>query len=86
LLGNKFQLILSLVPNGRLTSIQYRRWGNPGGGAFTFEDFGGFIEDEAAFDGYTIPSRMRVGWHFGSERFESEGEFFRCTIDDAKFR
>jgi hypothetical protein len=44
------------------------------------------MEQEATFGGYTIPSRMRVGWHFASERFEPEGEFFRVTIDDAFYR
>jgi hypothetical protein len=29
---------------------------------------------------------VRVGWYFGSPRFESEGEFFRATIDEAMFR
>lgn len=33
-----------------------------------------------------IPTRMRVGWHFGTERFESEGGFFRVAIDDATYR
>jgi len=41
---------------------------------------------ERAFDGYTIPTRLRIGWYFGSERFESEGEFFRVTIDRATYR
>ena len=36
--------------------------------------------------GITLPSRMRLGWFFGTSRFESEGELFRVTIDDAVFR
>ncbi|MEA5509423.1 DUF6544 family protein [Crocosphaera sp. UHCC 0190] len=31
-------------------------------------------------------ARLRIGWYFGTERFESEGEFFRVTIDDAIYR
>jgi hypothetical protein len=62
------------------------RWGNPGGSTFGCANFGGFVEQEGSFSGYTIPIRMRVGWHFGSERFESEGEFFRVVIDDAAYR
>ena len=60
--------------------------GNPVGGAFHYADFGGLVEEESTFDGYTIPTRMRIGWYFGTERFEAEGEFFRVTIDDALFR
>jgi hypothetical protein len=38
------------------------------------------------FARYTIPIRMRVGWYFGTDRFESEGESFRVTIDDGVYR
>jgi hypothetical protein len=71
---------------GRLESIQMERWGNPGGGTFRLEPFGGVVDRERAFGGYTIPSRVRVGWYFGTPRFEAEGEFFRATIEDATFR
>jgi hypothetical protein len=56
------------------------------GTEFRYVDFGGILEEESTFCGYTIPTRLRVGWYFGSERFESEGEFFRATIDDAIYR
>ena len=42
--------------------------------------------DEATFHGYTIPTRLRVGWHFVNGQFESDGEFFRVSVDDAVFR
>jgi hypothetical protein len=69
-----------------LRSVNMPRWGNPEGGDFHFAKSGGFVEQSAPFGAYTIPSRMRVGWHFGTERFEPEGEFFRVTIDDAVYR
>jgi len=71
---------------GRLESISLQRWGNPGGGAFRSVKFGGVIEEERAFDRYTVPTRVRVGWYFGSPRFDAEGEFFRATIEHATFR
>ncbi len=71
---------------GKLQSVSMPRWGNPGGGAFRYVSFGSFVEQEGTFNGYTIPSKIRVGWYFGSERFEREGEFFRATIDEAEFR
>jgi hypothetical protein len=79
-------LEFGIDPAGRVESVKMRRWGNPGGGAFRFEDFGGVMETERMFGGYTIPSRVRVGWYFGSPRFESDGEFFRATIDYATYR
>ena len=86
LLEEKTELILTVGETGQLTELKYKRWGNPEKGSFHYTDFGGFVEEEGTFDGYTIPTRMRVGWYFGSDRFASEGEFFRVTIDDATFR
>lgn len=86
LLGERTELTLAVADNGTLQSIQYRRWGNPEGGVFHRVAFGGVVEEERTFGGYTIPSRLRVGWHFGTPRFEPEGEFFRVTVDEATFR
>lgn len=71
---------------GRLSSIKYKRWGNPHGDEFNYADFGGFVESEGTFEGYTIPTRLRIGWHAGTARFKPEGEFFRCQIVHAEFR
>jgi hypothetical protein len=71
---------------GRLKTFKLPRWGNPDGAEFRYVDFGGILEEEGTFCGYTIPTRLRIGWYFGTERFESEGEFFRATIDDAIYR
>ena len=71
---------------GRLKTFKLPRWGNPDSAEFRYVDFGGILEEEGTFCGYTIPTRLRVGWYFGSERFEPEGEFFRATIDDAIYR
>jgi hypothetical protein len=80
------ELALAVGGDGRLESVRLRRWGNPGGGAFRELDFGALAEEERTFAGFTIPARLRVGWHFGSERFAPEGEFFRCVIERAEFR
>jgi hypothetical protein len=29
---------------------------------------------------------MRVGWYFGTDRFDTEGRFFHAIIDDAMYR
>lgn len=77
---------LGVDDDGRLMSIALQRWGNPHAAQFHNAAFGGIAEQERTFDGYTIPTRLRIGWYFGSARFESEGEFFRVTVDDARFR
>jgi hypothetical protein len=79
-------LELSLDEEGRIRSVSTLRWGNPEGKAYRELPFGGMAEEERRFDGFTIPSKLRIGWYFGGDRFESEGEFFRCTIDEAVYR
>lgn len=83
--GESMTLQLALGEGGRLKSFQGFRWGNPLGAAFGYYPFGGMVEEERSFGGYTIPSKLRVGWHFGTPRWQ-EGEFFRVTVDDAVYR
>jgi len=72
--------------SGRVVSVKLKRWGSPDGGHFHYSDFGGVADEERTFGGYTIPTRLRIGWYFGSDRFDTEGEFFRVTVDGAEFR
>jgi hypothetical protein len=81
-----FDVELRLADGGRLQSISYQRWGDPDGTGYRYLPFGGLVEEERTFGGYTIPGRIRIGWHFGTDRFAEEGEFFRCVIDAAEFR
>jgi hypothetical protein len=80
------ELDLTIDRTGQLKTIHLSRWGNPEGAESHYVDFGGILEEEGAFCGYTIPTRLRAGWYFGTERFDAEGEFFRATIDDAIYR
>lgn len=85
-LNETTDLHLTLSETGQLKQFHFQRWGNPEGEAHHYVTFGGSIEDEGTFGGYTIPTRLRGGWYFGSDRFEPEGEFFRATIDEAVYR
>jgi hypothetical protein len=80
------ELLLTIDDIGRLEQVKFKRWGNPEGGDHHYVDFGGMVEEESSFGNYTIPTHLRLGWFFGSDRFESEGEFFRCSIDNALYR
>ncbi|MEA1958080.1 MAG: DUF6544 family protein [Chloroflexota bacterium] len=84
--GHESDLECRIDDRGRIESLKMQRWGNPDGRGFRHIDFGCFAENEGTFNGYTIPTRLRVGWYFDTPRFETEGEFFRCTIDSAEFR
>ncbi len=85
-LGEPAKLTLAINHQGILERMKIHRWGNPEGGDFHYVDFGGIIDESGTFDGYTIPTRLSVGWYIGSERFESEGEFFHCMIDKAIYQ
>ena len=77
-------LTLFVEPDGRLGEIRILRWGNQTeNGAFGYIPFGGQIQEERAFGGYTIPSKVSVGWSLGTERYF---EFFRAQIEDIIFR
>jgi hypothetical protein len=84
--GHAVELALTLAA-GRLRSIEMMRWGNPDGGAYTETSFGAYVDQEATFGGFTIPARLRVGWHFDDpKRFDCGGRFFDVSIDDAVYR
>ena len=84
--GYSTQLRMTL-DRGHLIGMGLSRWGNPGGGPFRETPFGAWVDQEATFDGYTIPARLRIGWHFDdAARFDSEGKFLEVSVDDAAYR
>jgi len=84
--GEPADLALAIAPDVRLQSLALERWGNPNGAGWRGVSFGATFEAERTFGGYTVPSRLRAGWYFGSERFAAEGEFFRAELTAAEFR
>ncbi|GMV19107.1 MAG: hypothetical protein DYH12_31235 [Sorangiineae bacterium PRO1] len=85
--GEETQLDFELDQRGALIACRFPRWGDQGTGKFHYEDFGGWIDERRSFAGLTIPTRMRLGWFFGSERFEEPGgEFFRVGVDRVEYR
>ncbi len=77
-------LNLLVEPDGRLREVRILRWGNQtGDGSFGYIPFGGQIQEERVFGGYTIPSKVGVGWWIGTDRYF---EFFRAQIENAVFR
>ena len=79
------QVMLRVHPNGSVRDVMLQRWGNPAGSPFGLYPFGVTVEQDAVFGGVTIPSVVRAGWFWGTDR-QDEGEFFRATITDAAFR
>jgi hypothetical protein len=84
--GETTPLTLSINQKGELETIKFPRWGNPDNQGYRYLNFGGIIEAQGTFQGYTIPTQVRVGWHFDGNHFSEDGEFFRATIDEAIYQ
>jgi hypothetical protein len=79
------ELFLEVDGDGRLWSAWFSRWGNPDSDRqWRLQPFGMVVEEEAEFEGFRIPGRVRAGWWFGEDRFD-KGEFFRAEIAKARF-
>jgi len=78
------QVILRVQPNGSVRDVMLQRWGNPANSPFGLYPFGVTVEAEAGLGGVTMPSVIRAGWFWGTDR-QDEGEFFRATITAAHF-
>ena len=84
--GEESHVELRTDADGAVGALSLLRWGDVGHpGTFGYEPFGGYASEEKTFSGVTIPTEYRIGWHFGTDRFD-EGEFFRCTLDSVEYR
>ena len=76
--GETAVLSLTIDDGGRVKDIKLPRRGNPDGAGFRYVDFGGVVEDEDTFGGYTIPIRLRdrmvLRVRIGTIRRESSSE------------
>lgn len=80
--GYPVRVDFTTTTDGLIRSVVFDRWGDPDEtGAFGLHPFGGDFSAHATFNGVTIPSEGRLGWHYGTDRW-SEGEFFRYRITD----
>jgi len=82
--AESIDVALHVAPDGRLLDVLLQRWSDAGG-AFGYVPFGVACEQERTFDGVTIPSDIRAGWWWGTDR-EAEGAFFRAEITSATHR
>jgi hypothetical protein len=76
-------LEMTLTPSGAVREIVGQRWSNANPqGAFRLQPFGGTIEAEYTFGGYTIPSRIKAGNHYGTSDYLP---FFQAELTDARY-
>jgi hypothetical protein len=78
--GVEVNLHYGMEEDGRIGSVVFDRWGDPGrSGAWGLYPFGGEVTGYHTFGGLTVPSAGRIGWFYGTDRW-SEGEFFRFRL------
>jgi hypothetical protein len=74
-----------LGPDGQIKSFVFDRWGDPEqSDQWAWHPFGGEFAEHRTFSGVNIPSKGRVGWHFGTDRWPTS-EFFRYEITSLHF-
>jgi hypothetical protein len=81
--GRDHLVTYDVASDGALVSQTTMRWGNPDG-VFAERPMGPVVDAERTFDGFTVPSTFRAGWWDTPEEL-GDGEFFRCTIEGARF-
>lgn len=74
-------LTLSLDDKGGLLEIRMMRYGSEGVDDWQLIPYGFRVEEERRFGGYTIPSKIRGGWWYGTERFDPASSATFVVID-----
>lgn len=71
------ELTLRIDAQGALRSVSLLRWGNVGRPEYGYIPFGAEIHAESRYGEQTLPSRVTVGWEFGTPSFKP---FYEATI------
>jgi hypothetical protein len=72
---------LRIDERGALRSVSMLRWGNVGRPEYGYIPFGAEIHAEQRFGALTLPSRVTVGWEFGTPAFKP---FYEAEIRTAE--
>ena len=71
---------LTIDETGAVVSVSVMRWGNARQRDYGYIPFGGRVSASRRFGDFVLPSRVSVGWWFGTPRFVP---FFEADIVDA---
>lgn len=68
--GEAIQVTVDVGPDGALREATLERWGDVGTSSFQSLPYGFEAQEEATFEGVTIPTRLHGGWWYGTDRFD----------------
>lgn len=73
---------LTVAPSGQPQYVVISRWSNQNAGReYRLQPFGGYLNDFRRFGGYTLPTSVEGGNHFGTDEYFP---FFRATVTDIR--
>ena len=76
-------LTLNIDDDGKLLNVSLPRWSDATEDQnWQYIPFGGKIQAEQTFSGYTIPTQMNVGYWFGTKRYWA---FFQAAIEQVRY-
>lgn len=79
----QLEMVLEIDNSGKLLAVSTQRWSDVNDEkTYQYHAFGGTMAAEATFGGFTIPSDVQVGYHFGSKAYFP---FFIGHITNAVF-
>lgn len=83
--GEAMTLELRIGQDGRLLEASADRWGSVGNtpGHFSYISFGMAVDEEKTFGDYTIPTVLRGGWWYRTDRYV---ESTRAIVKEAHFQ
>lgn len=82
--GRRTAVELVLNDAGGVRSVKAMRWSNENPAKrYQLQPFGGEVSAERTFGGFTIPSRVAVGNHFGTKAYFP---FMEIEITDARYQ
>ncbi|MBA2780309.1 DUF6544 family protein [Billgrantia kenyensis] len=74
---------IAVAENGQPRWVQFQRWSdaNPEK-EWRLQPFGGYLDDFQDFEGFTLPTKVEAGNHFGTEAYFP---FFRVRVEEVRF-
>lgn len=74
---------IAVAENGQPRWVQFQRWSNANPEKeWRLQPFGGYLDDFKNFEGFTLPTQVEAGNHFGTEAYFP---FFRVRVKEAWF-
>ncbi|WP_234274396.1 DUF6544 family protein [Billgrantia zhangzhouensis] len=75
---------IAVTQDGQPRWVQFQRWSNANPEkAWRLQPFGGYLDDFQNFEGFTLPTKVEAGNHFGIEAY---CPFIRVRVRRCAFR